>query len=395
VAVVGAGPYGLAVAAHLRERGIEARVFGEPMTSWLAMPSGMFLKSTVQATSISAPRSGYRLTDYCAATGREGLTGHHPVPISVFAEYGVWFAEQLVPHLEHHLVVGVERRAVGYAVTLDSGEEFAARAVVVASGHDPYASIPQDLLSAFAPDRPSVRAALSHSGQHQDFSQFADRDVAIIGGGQSALQTAALLHESNARVQVLVRRPHVVFGEVPANVDRQGAGSLRNPESPLGPGWPNVGFSYGPGLFRRLPERTRLWVVARALGPSGAWWLRDRVLGQVPVRCGEQVQRVSREGGRVVLDLVTPTGRRTVTVDHVIAATGYRVDLDRLEFLAPSLRAEIARTASAPRLGASFHVSVPGLFFAGLTAAPTFGPVMRFVCGTPIAARRISAALAR
>jgi thioredoxin reductase len=395
VAIVGAGPYGLAIASHLRARGVEARVFGDPMASWLAMPGGMFLKSTLKATNISSPRGSHTLAEYCATHGQEALTGHHPVPISVFAQYGCWFAEQLVPYLERQQVVNVERQGGGYAVALDSGEEFAARAVVVASGHDPYAWIPQELLSAVAPERPSVAAALSHSGQHQDLSRFAGRDVAVIGGGQSALQTAALLHESDARVQVLVRRPEVLFGGRPANVDRQGLGTVRKPESPLGPGWSNVGFSYAPGLFRRFPARTRLWAVGRALGPSGAWWLRERVLGQLPVRTGEAVERISREGERIVLDLVTPEGPRTVTVDHLIAATGYRVDLDQLGFLAPALRGEVARTASAPRLGASYQSSVPGLFFAGLTAAPTFGPVMRFVCGTPAAARRISAALAR
>jgi len=395
VAIVGAGPYGLAIASHLRERGIEARVFGEPMSSWLAMPGGMFLKSTVRATNISTPRRGHTLADFCAATGHADLTGHRPVPIALFARYGVWFSEQLVPHLERQQVVHVEQRPDGFAVTLDNGEEFAARAVVVASGHDPYQWIPGELRSAIAPDEPSVLAVLSHSGQHQDFSSFAGKDVAIIGGGQSALQTAALLHENGARVQVLIRESRVIFGETPPHVDRQGRGTLRTPESPLGPGWPNVVFSYGPGLFRRLPERTRLWVVARALGPSGAWWLRDRVVGQLPVKTGERVQRVSRDGERVVLELATPNGSETISVDHVIAATGYRVDLDRLAFLAPELRAQIARTSSAPLLGPSFGVSVPGLFFAGLTAAPTFGPVMRFVCGTPYAARRITAALTR
>jgi hypothetical protein len=395
VAIVGAGPYGLAVAAHLRHRGVDARVFGDPMSSWLAMPSGMYLKSTLRATSISAPRGGHTLAGWCASHGHEALRGHHPVPIALFAQYGCWYADQLVPHLERHQVVHVERRDAGFSVALDSGEEFAARAVVVASGHDPYQWIPDEFMPAGAPGEASVDAAVSHSGQHQDFSPFADRDVAIIGGGQSAFQAAALLHETNARVEVLVRGPQAVFGGTPANIERQGMGTLRKPESPLGPGWSNVGFSHAPGMFRRFPERMRLWAVGRALGPSGAWWLRDRVLGQLPVSCGERVERVERVDGRLALQLSTPQGPRSATVDHLIAATGYHIDLDRLDFLAPELRADIARIVAAPRLSASFESSVPGLFFTGLTAAPMFGPVMRFVCGTPAAAPRITAALSR
>jgi len=395
VVVVGAGPYGLAVAAHLKGRGVPARVFGEPMASWRElMPRGMFLKSTPSASSISAPKPGSNLEDFLSATGRDPIVGHHQVPLDVFYDYGSWFQERQVPHLERQQVVTVERHPRGFAVALDSGEELLARSVLVASGHSRFAYIPPELES-IAPDGPSVTGVLSHSGQHSDMAPFAGREVAVIGAGQSALESAALLHESGASVRLLVRGDQVHFADRPADIDRQGAGTLLKPESPLGPGWSHVGFSYVPGAFRYLPLSTRLWLVAHILGPFGGWWLRERVEGQLPVDLGERVTEASLDGERVVLKLAGRGGSHTVAVDHVMAATGYRPDVDALEFLAPDLRAEIARSKSWPRLNASYESSVPGLFFTGLAAASAFGPLMRFVAGTRFAARRVTPALAR
>src|SRR6185437_15650101 len=125
VVVLGAGPYGLAVAAHLRSRGVTARVFGDPMSSWRdQMPIGMFLKSTPSASNISSPDGGHTLLDYCNAAGIEPIAGHQPVPVSDFIDYGCWFAEQLVPQLERARIERIDRHGSGFAVALDSGEEF-------------------------------------------------------------------------------------------------------------------------------------------------------------------------------------------------------------------------------------------------------------------------------
>jgi hypothetical protein len=133
--------------------------------------------------------------------------------------------------------------------------------------------------------------------------------------------------------------------------------------------------------------------VATVLGPSGAWWLRERVEGFVPVHLGHRLERAASDGSQVTLTFATPTGgTRTAQFDHVMAATGYRVDVDRLAFIEDGLRRQIARTAGTwPALGPTLNSSVPGLYFTGLAAAATFGPLMRFVCGTGFAARRVAA----
>jgi hypothetical protein len=219
--------------------------------------------------------------------------------------------------------------------------------------------------------------------------------VAVVGRGQSALETAALLHEHGADVRVLVRAGEVLFGGRPDDVSHQGRGTLRNPESPLGPGWSMVVVSNFAMLFRYLRDRTRLRLIGEILGPAGGWWLRERVEGCFPVELQTQIVGAARDGDGVSLELRRASGPASLHVDHVIAATGYHVDLAAISFLAEPLRAQIASIGSWPRLSPSFESSVPGLYFAGYAAGATFGPLMRFVCGTPFAAGRVAAALAR
>jgi thioredoxin reductase len=390
--VIGAGPYGLAVAAHLRASGVPVRVFGEVMTTWCDhMPAGMFLKSAPFASSISAPVPGFTLAAFCARSGLPALGEDEPVPIDLFIRYGRWFAEQLVPGIEPRQVRRLERGPRGFELTLDDGEELATDTVVMANGVVDFAYVPGELADGM-PKGPAN--PVSHSSQHDDLSKFAGQDVAVIGAGQSALESAALLHEAGAKVQVLTRR-QARFGSPPKPAARGLGRLLPRPHSPLGPTWRIYPFSHAAGMFRYLPSRTRLKLVKRVLGPLGAWWLRDRVEGLIPVRHGLRIRQVRHDGSKVLLSLEPAAGQPTeVEVDHVIAGTGYKVALDKLGFLRPDPRDRIRTLAGFPSLTPYFESSVPGLFFAGLMAAGTFGPVMRFVCGTPIAARRITAAVA-
>jgi FAD-dependent urate hydroxylase len=392
--VIGAGPYGLSVAAHLRGRGVPVRVFGEVMTTWRDhMPAGMFLKSAPFASSISAPTPGFTLAEFCARSDLPSLGEDEPVPVDLFIRYGQWFAEQLVPRVDPRQVRRLERDREGFSLTLDDGEELATDTVVIASGVLDFAYFPAELAAA-VPTEPSPANGVSHSSQHHDLSRFAGQDVAVIGAGQSALESAALLHEAGAKVQVLARG-QARFGSPPKPQARGLTRLLPRPHSPLGPAWRIYPFSHAAGMFRYLPAQTRLKLVKRVLGPLGAWWLRDRVEGRIPVLQGLRIRGVHHDGSKVLLTLESAAGQPSeLQVDHVMAGTGYQVNLDKLGFLRPDLRDRIQTLAGFPSLSSSFESSVPGLFFAGLMAAGTFGPVMRFVCGSPIAARRISAAVA-
>ncbi|MFH8767754.1 FAD-dependent oxidoreductase [Streptomyces sp. NPDC017958] len=391
VAVIGAGPYGLSTAAHLRARGIPVRVFGDPMVSWRAhMPEGMLLKSTPAASNLDCPQPGHTLADYCDAAGvRRLVTDEDIVPVETFIAYGEWFQEKLLPDLEQVRVVSVDRdKSGGFELKLDSGEMFTARAVVVATGLSGLAHLPAEL--AAAADGPAPTGPVSHSSQHHDLTRFAGKELIVVGAGQSALETAALAAEAGAQVRVVSRgRGRVAFGAPPWGQPR-----LR-PESPFGRAWSLWALSHYPHPYRFLPARTRHYLVRRVLGPLGAWWLRDRFEGKVQVQEVERVVGAEAPDGSPVLTVSTH-GKRTerFSADHVIAATGYRVNIAAMDFLGHELRTRLAVSRGTPRLGPGYVSSVPGLYFTGLPAASSYGPVMRFVCGTEFASPRLAGHLA-
>ena len=410
VAVIGAGPFGLSTAAHLRAHGIPVRVFGEPMVSWRDhMPAGMFLKSTPVASSLDAPQRGHTLADYCDAAGIPRLvTDEDIIPVETFVAYGEWFQQKLVPELERVRVVSVDRRttadgngggtgdragdrtgdgtggAGGFELKLDSGELFTARAVVVATGLSGLAHLPPELAAA-APDGPAPTGPFSHSSQHHDLGRYSGKDLIVVGAGQSALETAALAAEAGARVRVVARgRGSVAFGAPPWKQPR-----LR-PESPFGRAWSLWALSYYPHPYRHLPAQVRHHLVRRVLGPLGAWWLRERFENSVRVSEVDRVLRADTTDGHPGLTVLSHTGRtERLSADHVIAATGYRVDVAAMDFLGPELRTRLAVSRGTPKLGAGYVSSIPGLYFTGLPAAGSYGPVMRFVCGTEFASPRL------
>jgi cation diffusion facilitator CzcD-associated flavoprotein CzcO len=392
VAVIGAGPFGLSTAAHLRARGIPVRVFGQPMVSWRDhMPQGMLLKSTPVASSLDAPQPGHTIADYCDAAGiRRLVTDEDIIPVETFIAYGEWFQQQLVPELERVRVVSVDRRGgEGFELKLDSGESFTARAVVVATGLYGLAHLPPELGGAAA-DGPTPTGPVSHSSQHHELSRFSGKELIVVGAGQSALETAALAAEAGARVRVVSRgKGRVAFGAPPWKQPK-----LR-PESPFGRAWSLWALSYYPHPYRYLPAEARHYLVRRVLGPLGAWWLRDRFEGKVEVSEVSGIVRADVSDGRPVLSVQTLGGRsEELSADHVIAATGYRVDIAAMDFLGHELRTALAVSRGTPKLGAGYRSSVPGLYFTGLPAAASYGPVMRFVCGTEFASPRLAKHLA-
>ncbi|MFJ9148302.1 FAD-dependent oxidoreductase [Streptomyces sp. NPDC102270] len=392
VAVIGAGPFGLSTAAHLRARGIPVRVFGDPMVSWRDhMPAGMLLKSTPAASNLDAPQPGHTLVDYCDAAGIPRLvTDQDIVPVETFIAYGQWFQQKLVPELEQVRVVSVDRSERGdFQLKLDSGESFTARAVVVATGLSGLSHLPRELAAAL-PDGPAPTGPVSHSSQHHDLTRYAGKELIVVGAGQSALETAVLAAEAGVRVRVVARgRGSVAFGAPPWKQPR-----LR-PESPFGRAWSLWALTYYPHPYRRLPAGARHYLVRRVLGPLGAWWLRDRFEGKVQVTEVDRILKADTSQGHPTLEVRTDAGTMDrLAADHIIAATGYRVDLAAMDFLGHELRTALAVSRGTPRLGAGYVSSVPGLYFTGLPAAASYGPVMRFVCGTEFASPRLAHHLA-
>ncbi|WP_327320725.1 FAD-dependent oxidoreductase [Streptomyces sp. NBC_01235] len=375
--VVGAGPYGLSIASHASAAGLSLRVFGRPMASWRDnMPGGMFLKSEPWASNLSDPAARWRLDVYCET---QSVTARHgePIPVEMFAEYGLWFARNAVPEVDERTVTRIAARPGGFEAATEDGESVQARTVALAVGVMPFVEIP----AAFRGLSPDL---VTHSSHHGDLDGFRGRDVTVIGGGQAALETAALLAEQDTRVRVLARADRLCWNDVPPPWERPWWQSARSPHSGLGPGWRNWFYAERPGLYRRLPEPTRARIAATALGPAGAWWVRDRVEGSVEVRLDHEVTAARAVPGGVRLEA---TGADSFETEHVIAATGFKATRDRLGLLSGELRGALATVADgSPEVGRDFESSHPGLFMAGLVTAAGFGPAMRFVHGATFTA---------
>lgn len=385
VAIVGAGPYGLSMAAHLRARGVGFRIFGRPMTFWLKMPESINLKSFAFATNVYVPQRGFTFPEYCRARGLEDV---EPCSMASFAEYGLWVQRALVPEVEPLDVSGLLARSNTFELTLAGGARVRARRVVVAVGLGHFAHVPRALAHLPA-------ELVSHSSEHTEFSRFAGKDVAVLGAGASAVEAATMVLEAGGRPVLLVRAGELVF-HTRMGLDRPLLERLRRPSSVLGPGRKSWALENFPMLVHYVPEARRVRFTRGYLGPAGPWWLRDRFFGKVTYRLHAEVTRAEVRGDKVAL-AVGENGapERRLEVDHVIAGTGFEPDVDRLPFLDSALRARIRRTERAPALSRTFESTVAGLYFVGTVASYSFGPLFRFVAGARYASPTVARDIAR
>jgi FAD-dependent urate hydroxylase len=378
VAVVGAGPQGLAAVSHLRAHGVETRVFGEPMEFWRRhMPSGMMLRSSWRASHIADPERALTLDAFQAT--RDGAIPD-PIPLGDFIAYGDWYQQRVADDVDRRRVVGVARVDGAFRVRLEDGEEVPALRVVVATGARPFAWRPSTLLSA-------PEELVSHTADHSDFGRFAGKRVVVLGRGQSAVESAVLLDEAAASVDLVFRAKRLNWlPEQPR--EPKGATAIvaaaRYAPTDVGPFGLNW-IAAAPDVYARLPRRIRRNILAQATAPAAAAWLRPR-LGSVTVVPGKVVVDVVPSGTGV--EVRFDDDSRSLA-DHVLLGTGYQVDLARYGFLSEELRLAIAVEDGFPRLSYGLESSVPGLHFLGFSAAASFGPVMRFVVGAEYAARSL------
>lgn len=385
VAVIGAGPYGLSIAAHLAEAGIEHRVFGVPMESWRSnMPPGMLLKSYGESSSLYDARGQLPLDAYCRERGVAYDAQRIPVGLDTFTAYGLEFQKRFVPSLETKRLASLRATNAGHELEFDDGERFTARHVVLAIGVMPYRHISPVLEKLPA-------ELLSHSSRFGPLEGLAGKAVTIVGCGSSALDLAALLSRQGTAVTVLSRSREVHYQTPPGPQASLLRRALRPASNGLGEGWLMCLCASAPGVFRLFPDSFRRSVLEEVLGPSGGYFIREQVEGHVTVKTGRAIESATEQGGRARLVAVGPAGEReTIDSDHVIAATGYRVDLQRLQFLDGGARERIRTADGSPVLSADFESTLAGLYFVGLTSARTFGPVMRFVVGAVFPARRLA-----
>ena len=309
VVVIGAGPYGLSTAAHLLGRGVETLVFGESMSFWeQCMPEGLLLRSPWEASQFSDPEGKLTLEAYQAS---HGINFSAPIPIHHFVAYGKWFQSKAVPHIDRRKVSSVEKDEKGFLITLQDGKPIRARQVVVAGGISQFASRPAQFANL-------PREFASHSVELTKPRQFAGKRVIVVGGGQSALESAALLHEAGADVEVLVRDQQVHW-------TWQRPWLHKWPVRPFLYAWPDVGpafvshFIARPGIYRLMPRSTQDDWYGRATRGTGIGWLKPR-LQNVPISTGQSIKNAVIEGNKLRLRLAHGTER---IADHVVMGTGF------------------------------------------------------------------------
>ncbi|MGZ3709704.1 MAG: NAD(P)-binding domain-containing protein, partial [Bdellovibrionota bacterium] len=273
--------------------------------------------------------------------------------------------------------------ADGFVLELAGGSSLSCRHVILATGHMPFRSLPAELGSL-------TEKVCQHTAQIRDVRKYSGKDVTVIGAGQSALETAALVSEAGAKVRLVVRKNQIKWNAPSTKVGRPLLARIRKPEAGLGGGWAVLAISELPQAYRAFSAEKRHRFFATSWGPSGSRWLRARVENRIEALTGHRIRSAAEEGGRVRLTLEGPDGAKELVTDHVIAGTGFKIGLERLTYLDPELRKQIALENLAPALSSRFETSVPGLFIVGIATAPTFGPVMRFMFGGKHAAPAIT-----
>jgi FAD-dependent urate hydroxylase len=381
VAIIGAGPYGLSAAAHLRALGdLHVRVFGEPMSFWSSsMPAGMLLRSNWTATQIASPNDGLTLEAFQADRHSSIAT---PVPVENFIEYGLWYQSQAVPDVDRRRVSKITRTPKGFRLTVEDGEFIDSHRVVIAGGIAPFRRRPPQFEGL-------PQELATHTSEHREFTWLAGKDVLVVGSGQSGLESAALLHEAGARVSVIgrSRRIHWLQGWASSTLHRRLGRTMRRllyAPTDVGP----AGLSQllaRPHLLRRLPRKIQDKLRRRAVRPAGARWLVER-LRDVPITLDSAVASATPVGDRVQVHL---TNGSDIIVDHVLLATGFQIDISKYDFLDPNLLRQIDRANGFPLLQEGLETSVTGLHFLGAPAAYSFGPLLQFVSGTRFASHSL------
>ena len=388
-AIVGAGPYGLSISAHLRAAGVAHEVFGDPLESWRDfMPRGMLLRSEPFASNLWDPKRRFTYERYLNEKNIPYRKVRDPVSIERFLDYASWFRQHAVGAVRNVKVRRIRRDNELFVLELVDGSAVQARRVVLATGHMAFRNVPAELSG--------LRDGLCiHSTALTDLQRYAGRDVTVIGAGQSALESAALLRENGATVRLIARQERLTWNGDP-RPNPSWIEQLRNPDAGLGSGWRSWAVSELPFLYRRLfnaEKRHRFFL--NSWGPSGAWWLRERFEGKIEALLGHQLETAREFEGRVRITVKGPQGVREIVTDQLVAATGFLVALDRIDCLDDTLKKIIAREGPYPALNAHFETSVPDLFIVGLASAPVFGPVLRFMFGAKHAAPAVTRRLLR
>jgi len=375
--IIGAGPFGLSMAAYAQHLGIDHAIVGQPMEFWRKhMPRDMYLRSTVDWHF--DPLGVYTLEKFLETQNLKPADVD-PLSLSFYLSYAQWFQDrsqiEVLPLVIQRLD-SINADEYRFQATTDDGQTIKANHVVIAPGFKYFKHLPAELVTRLPPDR------FSHTCDLIDFSGLENKRCLIIGGRQSAFEWAALLHEARAAaVHISHRHESPAFKAadwswVPELVD----GMVENPN------W-----------FRHLSEQEkddvsrRLWAEGRLKVEP---WLEARITNDVvklwPLTEVSGCQ--ARPSGEIEVEL---SNGETLLVDHIVMATGYKVRIDRVPFLAEgNIIEKLSVQNGFPVLDDHFQTNLPGLFITSMPAAQDFGPFFAFTVSVRTSAKLIGDAIA-
>jgi thioredoxin reductase len=362
---------------------MHARVFGHVMGFWeRQMPKGMLVRSGWEASHISDPHGSLTLDAYEAAQPQRFA---RPILGEEFCRYGRWFQARAAPDLDERMIANVEKRDEdSFVLTTEDDERVTAGRVVIATGLRRFAEVP-----------PQFRTLESDRAIHcvdiPDPTRFAGQSVAVIGSGQSAIETAVLVREAKAEVELIARASLIRWLATDGRRGLLGPYVQRLLYAPTGVGPAGLSWIVSmPRLFKSLPPSWQERAAYRSIRPAATGWLFDRMSG-VKVTLERQVSEARANGDGVHLSLDDGTSRQ---VDNVLLGTGYKIDIAEEPIVGESIRKRLRVHDGYPVLGTGFESSVPGLHFVGAYSAHSFGPVMRFVAGTRSTAQAVTRRIA-
>jgi len=345
--IIGAGPYGLALANYLHEQGTEFKITGKPMELWRehTFPSAD-LRSDMPTSEIVHPTGEYAISRFYGMRYPDKPVPRGRVAVSLYREYVDWVLAQLPYPIRPDYVMDLQKEKAGFVATLANGDKVRAHHVVIATGIAHHLKIPR----TFQGDPRVI-----HSYQVQFIATLRKKRVLVVGAGQSAAESIDLLLENENDVEWYSRKPPRFYTE-PLDLPR----------------WIFNLVIRSAGLLHRLPPK----MIQRVFGIFSATTMTPDYQSRV-----EKIPRYSH----------LP---ETAGYDAIVTATGYRYDVKALNFLSPDLLSQIRVSQDIPVVDRQFRSSVPNLYFIGPITEPFFGPPMKFIVGARYMAPRLARVLA-
>lgn len=370
VAILGAGPYGLAIASELQRLNISFRVFGQPFQLWRdrTLPE-VFLRSDLQASEIYSQEGRYSLQHFLANRPSDlaAIANHQGrIPVEAFRDYLSWVQSQLTFDIECTEVLRVDAEEDGFHLETALGEKLTAGAVVVATGIGAFATLPTALETLQS-------SRVIHAWSVEKYAELRDCRVCIVGSGQSAGETVERLRKHNRTTWIYRSEP--IFHLDPLNLPRPiFQFVLRASNSAY----------YLPRILRRAAKKV---FIGSTMTPD----LQTSVHAEDVIRVQADVNSL----GWVERGSELYSTKLDRVFDYVVCCTGYRLDAKRLPFLSHDLQDRLICENGMPRLSRNFESSIPGLFVAGALAESSHGPAQRFLIGNRHAAVAIGKAMAK